>query len=92
LSIRVRFLSAFQDLTEGRKVFTVEGDRVLSALQDLEGQVPGLREKLRLSEGTVHPAYHLLLLRKGRQLLCQDLHQALEDGDELVIAPVIGGG
>lgn len=92
MSVHVRFLSAFQDLTEGRKSFTVEGNRLVSALFDLEKQIPPLREKLFLSDGTIHPAYHLILVRRGRHLLCQDLDQTLEDGDELVIAPVITGG
>lgn len=92
MRIAIRFLSAFQDLTEGRKIFTVDGDRLISALRDLERRIPALQGKLLLSDGTIHPAYHSILVRRGRQLLCQDPDHSLEDGDEIVIAPVISGG
>ncbi len=92
MGIRVTFSSAFQDLTRGRKSFQVRGDRLAAVLSDLEGQVPGLGGKLVDAEGRIHPAYQIILIRGTTQELCHDPRGPIQDGDELVIVPVITGG
>jgi len=92
MAITVRFSSAFQDLTHGKKVFSVDGDRLSKILVDLERQIPGLKTKLLDKEGKIHLAYHVILIRGDMQELCHDLDCKIEDGDELVIAPIISGG
>jgi len=92
MAITVKFLSAFQDLTKGKKIFFVDQDRLYKILDDLERRIPGLKEKFLDKEGKIHPAYNVILIRGDIQQLCQDLDCKVEEGDELVIAPIVSGG
>ncbi len=92
MAITVTFSSAFQDLTHGRRAFSASGDRLSAILRHVDRQVPGLRAKLFDAQGRIHPAYQVILIRGKSQELCQDLDCKMEDGDEVVISPVITGG
>ncbi len=92
MAITVTFSSAFQELTHGRRSYQASGDRLSGILRDVDRQVPGLRTKLFNEQGRIHPAYQVILIRGKSQELCQDLDCEMEDGDEIVIAPVITGG
>jgi molybdopterin synthase sulfur carrier subunit len=92
MAIAVKFLSAFQDLTHGKKIFFVAEDRLSKILEDLDRQIPGLKEKFLDQEGKIHPAYNLIVVRGDLQQPCHDLDCKVEEGDELVIAPIVSGG
>jgi len=92
MAITVKFLSAFQGLTQGKKIFFVDQDRLSKIIVDLERQIPGLKAKLLDQEGKILPAYNIILIKGDIQQLCHDLECNVEDGNELVIAPIVSGG
>jgi molybdopterin converting factor small subunit len=92
MAVTVRFLSAFQDLTQSKKLFFVEKERLDQVIDDLESQIPGIKKRLISPQGGIHPAYQLIHIKGDIQEVCQTLDCSIGDGDEIVIIPIISGG
>jgi len=92
MAVKVSFLSAFQDLTQSKKIFFVEKERLDQILDELEGQIPGIKKKLINAEGKIHPAYQVIHVKGDVQELCRTLDCPIGNGDEIVIIPLISGG
>ena len=92
MPVTVRFLSAFQDLTESKKLFFVEKERLDRIIDHLESQIPGIKKRLISPQGGIHPAYQLIHIKGDIQQVCQTLDCSIGDGDEIVIMPMISGG
>jgi molybdopterin converting factor small subunit len=92
MAIPVKFLSAFQEQTQGKTTFFVEEGQLSQIFGELQKEIPGLKEKLWDKEGKIHPAYNVILIRGDTQQLCHDLNSKVKEGDELIIIPIISGG
>jgi|GEM_PF-1319640 len=93
MAVTVRFLSAFHDLTPSKSLFFVEEERLDQIIDELETQIPGLKEKLLDSDGKLHPAYQVIHIKGNNiQEMCPKLDCAIGDGDKIVIIPLISGG
>ena len=55
MAVTVKFLSAFQDLTQSKKIFFVEREKLDQIIDELDMQVPGLKQKL------IHPMERSIL-------------------------------
>jgi molybdopterin converting factor small subunit len=92
MTITVKFLSAFQDLTHSKKLFFAEKERLDQIIDDLEIQIPGLKGKLIHTDGKINPAYQVIHIKGEIQELCKTLDCPIGDGEEIVIVPLISGG
>jgi len=92
MAVTVKFLSAFQDLTQSKKLFFVEKERLDQIIDELEIQIPGLKGRLINSDGKIHPAYQVIHIKGDIQELCKSLDCPIRDGEEIVIVPLISGG
>jgi molybdopterin converting factor small subunit len=92
MAVTVKFLSAFQDLTQAKKVFFVEREKLGQIIDELDVQVPGLKQKLIHPNGKIHPAYQVIHIKGDIQELCAKLDCIVGDGEEIIIVPLISGG
>ena len=92
MAVTVRFLSAFQDLTQSKKVFFLEREKLGQIIDELDVQVPGLKQKLIHPNGKIHPAYQVIHIKGDIQELCTKLDCIVGDGEEIIIVPLISGG
>ena len=92
MAVKVSFLSAFQDLTQSKKIFFVEKERLDQILDELESQIPGIKKRLINPEEEIHPAYQVIHIKGDVQELCKTLDCHIGNGDEIVIIHLISGG
>ena len=67
MAVSVRFISTFHGLTVSKKLFFVKGKRLDQIIDQLESQIPGLKEKLLDSDGKLHPAYQVICTKGNTQ-------------------------
>lgn len=83
--------SALRNYTDGEKIVEVSGETVQTALGDLVGRYPGLKEHLYTPEGELRPYVNIYL--NGEDIRSKDGEEmALQEGDRLMIVPSIAGG
>jgi molybdopterin synthase sulfur carrier subunit len=77
--------------TGGSGEVTVGGANVDELIEHLEGEYPGIRDKLCTKDGTVKPFVNMYLNNEDIRFL-QNLQTPVRDGDELLIVPALAGG
>jgi molybdopterin converting factor small subunit len=92
MSVTVEFVSVFPDLRSRKRRFNVKPADLGKILDELEGRIPGLKQKLLDQESRIHPAYVVILRRGDVQKFLKDTTGQVKDGDEIVVLPLISGG
>jgi len=91
MSIPVRIPTPLRKLTNDQEVVEAEGATVGALLDQLEGQYPGLKERLCDESGAVRRFVNIFANDEDIRFL-QDLETPVKEGDEISIVPAIAGG
>jgi molybdopterin synthase sulfur carrier subunit len=91
MSVRFRIPTPFRKLTGGLADVAVEGGTVAEAIDRLEGQHPGLREKM-FTEGGALKRFVVIYVNEHDIRTLDELATRLKDGDVVAIVPAIAGG
>ncbi len=90
MSLKVRIPTPLRSLTGDRDEVTVEGATVRAALDDLERQCPGIKDRV-LDEKGVRRFVNVYVGDEDIRFL-DGLSTAVKDGEEIPIVPAIAGG
>jgi len=91
MAVKVRIPTPLRRLTNGADEVTVEATTVAEAIDALEAQYPGIKERLCDDKGEIRRFVNLYLNDEDIRFL-QGKDTPLKDGDELSIVPAIAGG
>jgi len=90
MSVRVKLPPALQELGGGVETLEVSGRTVAECLEELEAQIPGVKEVLFDRQGKLLRAFGIYL---NENVLCPiELDTTVRDGDEIVILNFLMGG
>lgn len=91
MPVTVRIPTPLRNLTDDQETVTASGDTVGAVIQDLQGQYPGLKERLCDDNGSLRRFVNVFL--NDEDIRFQDgPDTAVKDGDEVSIIPAIAGG
>jgi molybdopterin converting factor small subunit len=88
MSITIRLNQVFQEAAAVPEKVAVQGPTVRAGLQDLVAQYPPLKGMIFDSEGKMA----CLVVYHNEILLPAQIDQPLQDGDDLLLLPLIYGG
>jgi molybdopterin synthase sulfur carrier subunit len=91
MAVKVRVPVPLQSLTQGKQEVQVNGATLRELLIDLEGQFPGMRERLYNEQGGLRRFVNVYLNDEDVRFL-QGEETPVSDGDEVSIIPAIAGG
>ena len=91
MSVRVRIPTPLRRFTGGAEEVGVGGATIASAIEDLEGQFPGIKERLCDEQGRVRRFVNIYVNGDDIRFL-SSLETPVKDGDEVSIVPAIAGG
>jgi molybdopterin synthase sulfur carrier subunit len=87
----VRIPTPLRKLTNGQEEVKASGANVAAIITNLEGQFPGLRERICDDQGKVRRFVNIFKNDEDIRFL-QNLDTPVADADELSIVPAIAGG
>jgi sulfur-carrier protein len=90
MAVTVRIPTPLRTLTGGSESVSVEAKNVRELVETLEGQHPGMKERLMDDKG-VRRFVNLYVGEEDIRFL-DGLETELKDGDEVSIVPAIAGG
>ena len=92
MSVKVKIPTPLRGLTSDQDTVGADGANTVSeAIQNLEQQFPGMRERLLDDTGELRRFVNIYVNGDDIRFL-NNLETALKDGDELSIVPAIAGG
>lgn len=91
MSVKVRIPTPLRKITKDADEVSADGKTVAEALEDLEKNYPGLKERICEPDGNLRRFVNLYLNDEDIRFL-NNLETELSDGDELSIIPAIAGG
>ena len=91
MSVTVRIPTPLRKLTQEKDVVTADGGTLLSAIDGLEKEFPGLKERLCDETGDLRRFVNVYV--NGEDVRFQDgINTPLNAGDEVSIVPAVAGG
>ncbi len=91
MPVLVRIPTPLRTLTKGSAEVQAKGDTVAALVENLEGQFPGLRERLLDESGELRRFINVYVNEEDVRFL-QGKTTALKEGDHVSIVPAIAGG
>ena len=91
MSIQVRIPTPLRKLTNEQDVVTGDGATLMACIDSLDGQYPGLKERLLDETGDLRRFVNIYI--NGEDVRFTDgVNTALKAGDEVSIVPAVAGG
>jgi molybdopterin synthase sulfur carrier subunit len=91
MSVTVRIPTPLRKLTNDLDVVSGDGDTLMACISGLEGQYPGLKERLCDETGELRRFVNVYVNGEDVRFL-DGLETALKAGDEVSIVPAVAGG
>ncbi len=91
MSVTVRIPTPLRKLTNELDVVSGDGGTLIACIDSLEGQYPGLKERLCDEAGELRRFVNVYVNGEDVRFLA-GLETALQAGDEVSIVPAVAGG
>ena len=91
MAVKVKIPTPLRNLTQDQDTIEAEGSSLASIVETLEGQFPGMRERLLDEGGEIRRFVNIYINGEDVRFL-QGLTTDLKDGDEVSIVPAVAGG
>ena len=91
MSVSVKVPTPLRKVTNGASQVTADAANVRELIEALEGQFPGMRERLCDDDGSLRRFVNVFVGDEDIRFL-QGLDTALEEGVEVSIVPAVAGG
>jgi len=91
MSITIRIPTPLRKLTNEQDVVTGDGGTLIACIDSLDGQYPGLKERLLDETGELRRFVNIYV--NGEDVrFAEGVNTALKAGDEVSIVPAVAGG
>jgi len=91
MAVKVKIPTPLRNLTQNLDTVTTESGDLVALVSDLEGQFPGMRERLLDEGGEIRRFVNIYINGEDVRFL-QGMTTELKDGDEVSIVPAVAGG
>jgi molybdopterin synthase sulfur carrier subunit len=91
MAATVRIPTPLRKLTNEQESVDIESTTVGTALEELEGKFPGIKERLVDEEGEIRRFVNVYVNEEDIRFL-ENQDTPLKDGDDVSIIPAIAGG
>jgi molybdopterin synthase sulfur carrier subunit len=91
MSVSVRIPTPLRKLTNEQDVVSTQADSLQAAIESLEGEYPGLKERLCDESGELRRFVNVYVNGEDVRFL-SGLTTPLKTGDEISIVPAVAGG
>jgi molybdopterin synthase sulfur carrier subunit len=91
MAVQVRIPTPLRKYTGGKEAVSVDGASIVTVIENLEKNHPGLKDRICEADGSVRRFVNLYVNGDDIRFL-DNLQSKVKDGDEISIVPAIAGG
>ncbi len=91
MSVKVRIPTPLRRMTDGVDIVDVQGSNVDQIIAALEGEFPGIKERLCDDQGALRSFVNMYVNGEDIRFM-QGLDTGTSAGDEISIVPAVAGG